>query len=430
MKKAYTEVLVVGAGQAGLSASYYLKKNAIDHVVLERNSIGNSWTTQRWDSFVLNSAQKINLLPGEEAGPIKEDHFNTAKEFADGLKMYVSRHKLPVVENSRVLSVIKADENAGFETAYSHAGEQRTIFSRQVIICSGAQSTPKLPSFAAALRQDMLQLHASAYRHPAALPNGAVLVVGSAQSGCQIAQELATAGRTTYLASSMVPRVPRRYRGKDIMDWLITAGFFDVPVDKLQDDGTLKTPAPQLTGVGHPPKTISLQSLAKQGVIILGSLEGATARELIFKENAAAHVAFADGFSAKVKKMVDEYIERQQLQAALPEEDIEDQPDENAQCVTHITSMDVDAANIGSIIWATGFRGDFSYLQIPVLDAEGCPVHKEGASAVDGLFFLGLPGLRTRGSALIYGVGPDAALVVDKVIAALRATPAKATIMP
>jgi len=420
MKQAYTDVLIVGAGQAGLSASYYLKKNGIEHCVLERYCVGGSWMNQRWDSFVLNSPKKINLLPGEEAAA-EADDFVTAREFATGLQQYASRHALPVMENSRVLSIRKNNDVTGrFETTFVHEGEQRKIFSKQLIICSGAQSAPKFPTLAAKISQDILQLHASEYRNPATLPGGAVLVVGSAQSGCQIAQELVTAGYTTYLASSMAPRVPRNYRGRDIMDWLVTAGFFDVPVAALQDTGMLHMPAPQLTGVGHPPKTISLQSLAKQGVAIMGTLSGATDDTLMFNDNAADHVAFADNFSAMVKKTVDDYIDKQQLLAPLPLPDAEDLPDEKATCITNITSMDTRKANISTIIWATGFKGNFNYLQLPVLDADGRPVHRDGVTAVEGLFFLGLPGLRTRGSALIYGIKDDAAFIADKAMALLN----------
>jgi putative flavoprotein involved in K+ transport len=414
MKNYVLEAIIVGAGHAGLSASYYLTKYGMNHIVLERGKIGESWRSQRWDSFVLNSPNSINVLPGDDAGN-DPGGFSTGAEFVTTLENYVSKFQLPVMEQIKVISVEKRAGEQFFTVTVSANGVFKCYQAMQVIICSGKQNIRKTPALEGMLPAGIKQLHTGEYRNAAQLPGGAVLVIGSAQSGVQIAEDLAGSGRKTYLSTSMVPRVPRRYRGKDIMDWLIATKFLDVRPTEVTEPKMLHMSAPQLTGTGGGRNTISLQSLSKKGVIILGKLENADGNNLLFQPDAAMHAQFADGFSKMVKGMIDEYILKNELDAPAAEEDIADVPDMDAHFVSSITAFNLKDHNISSIIWATGFSAEFNYIKLPVLDHEGNPQHENGLSGIEGLYFLGLPWLRARKSGLIYGIKDDAEFISERV---------------
>jgi putative flavoprotein involved in K+ transport len=407
------DVIVIGAGHAGLSASYYLKKHHLTHLVFERGQIGNSWRSQRWDNFKLNTANKINVLPGFGYHQSLPDGFATAKAFAGFLQHYVARFNLPVVENAVVVAIEKQETAGLFFITAEVEGDTKSYFSRQVIIASGTQTEIKIPVFAHNIDTRITQLHSSQYRSAAALPPGAVLVVGSAQSGCQIAEDLADAGRKVFLSTSRVGRVPRHYRGKDIMDWLISTSFFDMKPGQVPDATMLHAAAPQLSGTTG--GTISLQSLAKKGITVLGKIENAAAQNILLQPNAAWHVQFADEFSATVKAMVDEFIESNNYPAPAAEIDEADMPDVNSSCASSVASIHLQEENINSIIWATGFANSFDYLKIPVFDRDKNPVHQNGITAEKGLFFLGLPWLRKRKSSLIYGITEDAKFICGQV---------------
>jgi len=413
MKNEILDVIVVGAGHAGLSASYFLKQKGMKHLVLERGTIGESWRTQRWNSFVMNTGYACNQLPGNEYQPMTSE-FVTATAFADALHAYANRFQLPVKEQATVVAVEKMPGQSLFTVKVSEKGEMNTYTARQVLISSGSQNTKKAPAFAYKLPASLLQLHASEYRHANQLPEGAVLVVGSAQSGCQVAADIAASGKKVWLSTSMVGRVPRRYRGKDIMDWLFTIRFFDVKRSEVTDPHIIHIKAPQLTGAGGGNQTISLQWLSKQGIGIVGKTNDANDKDIFFQPDAATHVQFADGFSAMVKNKIDDFIAANDLQAPAPEEDLADMPDNEASCISPVSSLNIKAHNITAIIWTTGFGADFSFIRMPVTDNEGKPIHQEGASPIEGLYFLGLPWLRTMKSALINGTREDAAFIVDR----------------
>ncbi len=413
MKNKVVDVIVVGAGVAGLSASYHLKKRGLDHIVFERGKIGESWRSQRWDSFRLNSVNTLNTLAGQEYKGTDPGGFETASGYLSSFQKYVSEFELPVSENSKVISIEKQGDL--FDIAVSTNNKIGHYSCRQVIIASGHTSEIKVPSFAKSIATNIRQFHTSEYRNPGQLPEGAVLVVGSAQSGVQIADDLADAGRKVYLSTSMVARVPRWYRGRDIMEWLIDMKFFDMKAEDIKDPSMLNMKAPQLTGIGGSRYTISLQSLAKKGVVILGKTDNADGQNISFQPNAAMHVKFGDGFSKQVKEMIDGFIMKAQIKAEPAQPDEADMPDENATCASPITSLNLEENNIRSIIWCTGFEADFSYIRLPVFDDEGHPKYKETASPVPGLYFLGLHWLRGRRSALIFGIKDDAEYVVDKI---------------
>lgn len=415
MENKIFETIVVGAGHAGLSAGYYLKKLGIDHVILERGRIGESWRSQRWDSFSLNSSNRINLLPGQEYPGKSPDAFSSAADFASSLERYVRTYQLPVVENSRVINVRKSEGDDFFSVSVSEKGAQKLYRTRQMIVCSGWQNTKKSPPVAGNFPKDIVQIHASDYRNATNLPAGAVLVVGSAQSGCQITEDLLDAGRKVFLSTSSVGRIPRRYRGKDIMDWLIGLGFFDLKTEEVEDPQMFQTSAPQISGTGEKGHTISLQYLSHKGAVILGRVDSVSQLDASFLPDAADHVRFADEFSKKVKGMIDEFIAARQLDIPSGPEDPADNPDPDALCASPIRSLNFKESNITSIIWSTGFGSDFTYLDLPVFDKNGNPGHRQGISSVDGLYFLGLPWLRSRKSGVIFGIKEDAEFISNKV---------------
>ena len=417
MNTTQVEVIIVGAGHAGLSASYYLTQRRIDHLIFERGQIGESWASQRWASFMMNTANKLNELPGAAFWGNDPDGFSSAGEFVASLKHYVAVHHLPVVEKCRVLSIEKTGASNDFTITISQDSRFRQYVCRQVILASGATNERSVPAFAGAISPAIGQLHASDYRHAGQLPGGAVLVVGGAQSGCQIAEDLADAGRTVYLSTSRVARIPRRYRGKDIMDWLISLGFFTMRAEDVPNPAMLHMPAPQLTGTGGGQRTISLQSLAQKGVILLGKAETVEGQTLHLRPNAPEHVTFADEFSKQAKSMINGFIATKQLTAPSPETDPDDEPDTAADCASSITTLNLTEQGIASVIWATGFRSDFYYAHLPILDNDGNPIHQQGQSTVEGLYFLGLPWLRNRKSSLLSGIKDDAQFIAECVYA-------------
>ena len=416
MNDSILDVAVIGAGHAGLSISYYLKQLGLRHLVFEQGTIGNSWGSQRWKSFKLNTANKINLLPGMEMNFADPDGFCSALEFVASLNDYAKKFELPALENNTVLSVEKDSDTEIFLISVTYKGKTSQYQSKKVVIASGSQNKENIPSFAVNILTTINQLHAGKYRNAEALPSGVVLVVGSGQSGVQIAEDLVDSGRKVYMSTSMVARAPRRYRGKDIFDWLDLIGFFDHKPEDLPDPQMLKMKQPQVSGVGSRGKTISLQALAEKGVIILGKLDNINGDHVDIQANAADHVKFGDSFSNKVKSMIDEYINKAQLEAPVPSVESADLPDENADCISSYTSINLSDHNITSIIWTTGFIGDFSYLKLPVFSDDGTLKYKNGISEIDGLYFLGFPWLRKRKSGIVFGIDEDAKFISEKIL--------------
>ncbi|MBO0931787.1 flavin-containing monooxygenase [Fibrella aquatilis] len=407
------DVIVIGAGHAGLSASYYLKQAGLAHLVLERGRVGESWRSQRWASFVVNSPNQFNRLP--DTIPTEDDPggFSSAHTFVATLTDYALAHELPIIEDTTVLSIEKSVGDDAFTIAVSRHDQFHTYRSRQVIVASGAMNTPQIPTLAGQLLPAIQQRHVATYRQADQLPDGGVLVVGSGQSGCQVAEDLAEAGRAVYLATSPVARLPRRYRGKDIMEWLVQMGFFNARAEDVPDPAMLHLKTPLLTGRDGGQRTLSLQSLARKGVTLLGSMTDADDTMVAFAANAAMHVQFADEFSAQVKGMVDAFIQETGLTAPAPTPDPDDAPDPDVNCVDPITSLNLTGHGVTSVIWATGFGADFSYLHLPVFDSTGQPEHHNGITSTGGLYFLGLHWLRSRKSTTLLGLGEDARFIVD-----------------
>ena len=404
------DVIVVGAGYAGICASYYLKRCGSEHTVFERSKIGDSWRTQRWDNFRFNSTNKLNVLPGENV-IADEDAFGTASQFVSELENYVAKHALPVKENSKVISIEKQDQY--FEVTVLSNEKTKKHFSRQVLIASGASNEPKTPAIANNVSKAIIQLHTSDYKNERRLPRGAVLVVGGAQSGIQITEDLVKAGRKVYFSTSEVGRIPRWYRGRDIFYWFKDMKFYDEREEDITDPKSLFMKPPHVAGTGNGKESLSLQSLAKKGAIILGKLSAANDTMVYFENNAVEHVKFADTFSKKIKGMIDEYIGRNGIDAPAPHYDEPDMEDADASCASLINELDMADHEIRTIIWSTGFNHDHGFIKLPVFDNNGKLLHKNGIPDYPGLYFLGHPWLRSRKSTILFGIIDDVEFVVD-----------------
>jgi putative flavoprotein involved in K+ transport len=399
----HVETVIVGGGQAGLATSYYLTQYGREHVVLEQAAqASNAWRNGRWDSFTLVTPNWALRMPGAEYGSeyngADRDGFMPRAEVVAYFEQYVERFQLPVQYNTRVLSVELLDHKG-----YRVQTPGRAFTANHVVMATGRYQQPKLPPFAAGLSLEITQLHSSAYRNPEALPAGAVLVAGSAQSGCQIAEELYQRGRQVFLCTGSAGRVPRRYRGKDIIEWLLLSGVFDLTPEQLPPGLGKFDGIPHFSGTngGH---TLNLHQFARDGVTLLGHLRGAAGHKLRLAPDLHANLAKADQFEHEVLKMIDGYVEANGLDS--PVEELPRLRDGYAQPV--IEELDLKAAGITTVIWAMGYSFDYSLVKLPVRDEDGYPIQTRGVTRYAGLSFVGLPWMPSEKPGSLFGVGESA----------------------
>ncbi|GAC1365672.1 MAG: NAD(P)/FAD-dependent oxidoreductase [Ktedonobacteraceae bacterium] len=403
------ETVIIGGGQAGLALSYYLTRQGRAHLVLEQGRVGETWRSQRWDSFTLNTPNWMTRLPGFAYQGDDPDGFLPREDIVAYLKQYAASFNAPLHCGVRVTAVRQQQKGDG----YIVEAEQMTFEARNVVLATGAYPKPKLPSASAALPMDICQLSTSEYRNPQMLPSGAVLVVGTGQSGCQIAEDLYDSGRQVYLSTSSCGRLPRRYRGKDITWWLTRTGFFERAVDQLPSPTARFACNPHVSGNrgGH---DINLREFARRGMILLGRVQAAQGRQLILAPDLEENLARADTFAAQITQGIDEYIQKTGIEVAANRTTAEALSN-GATSEKPILTLDLQSAGISTIIWASGYQLDFSWVQIPAFDQAGYPVHQRGVTAFPGLYFLGLHWLYKRKSALLHGVGEDAAFIASAI---------------
>jgi putative flavoprotein involved in K+ transport len=358
----------------------------------------------------------MNALPGLPYDGPEPGHFGRRDELVQYFQRYVEHFQLPVQTGVTVGSIEQTkDEEYFIVKTKSDKQSEDTVLSRSIVVAAGVLQTPKFPPTRARMPGDITQLHSANYRSPDVLPPGAILIVGSGQSGCQIAEDLLSAGRTVYLCTSKVGRAPRRYRGRDIMEWWIDMKFLDATYASLEDKSISRAPQPQVSGIGRHGHTVSLQQLARLGVVILGRLVDVESDTLKLGDEAAAHVRFADEFSKKVKDGVDEYLAKSGITPPPLEADPADVADPQAECVSELRQLNLRQAEVSTVIWATGFTGDFSWIHLPVLNDEGRPIHERGISPIRGLYFLGLPWLNKRKSGIVFGIDEDAQYIASAI---------------
>jgi putative flavoprotein involved in K+ transport len=413
------DVVVIGAGSAGLGVGYHLGAASVDFVIVERGEIGESWRSQRWDSFAVNTPNRINGLPGSPYDGDDPDGFWLRDQLVESFERHAARHSLPIRTGTTVVGVSALDDWFVVDTV-DRDGVSESLTARSVVVASGGQATPKIPAISSRFPESIVQLHAADYRSPEALPEGAVVVIGSGQSGCQIVEDLVEAGRTVYLCTSRVARVPRRYRGSDVLVWMVDVGLMDQQVEDLADPVMQFAAQPQVSGVGPRGRTVSLQELQRQGVRLMGRLSDVTDGILTTDDGLAGHIAFADGFSAELKQNIDAFVQGHGIDAPPAEADPIDVAAGPGVAAAGLVSLDLAAEGVSTVVWCTGFHGDFSWLQVPATDADGRPVHVRGVSPVPGIYFLGFPWLHTRKSGIIHGVDEDARWVAEAIVARMR----------
>lgn len=398
------ETIIIGGGQAGLALSYCLTQRARAHIVLEQAAaVASAWRDGRWDSFTLVTPSLLSRLPGTEDWPLTET-FPPRDQIVAYFEEYVRRFQLPIRCGVQVTAVEPA--GAGWRV---QAGDE-TLAADNVVIATGLYQRPKIPAIGAKLPAEIVQLHSSEYRRPERLPPGATLVVGTGQSGCQIAEELYLSGRKVYLCVGGAIRLPAYYRGRHIFDWLNLNGFLDRMPDRLPSPKAKFTPTPHLSGTrgGH---TLNLYQFARDGVVLLGHLLDIAGSNLRLAPDLQANLARADQGEADILKGVDAYIEQNGIDA--PPETLPQLRD--GFHAPERRQLDFEAAGITSVIWATGYSFDFSLVKLPVFDGDGYPVQRRGVTEYPGLYFLGLPWLSRMKSGLLLGVGADAAYLADHI---------------
>lgn len=395
------DVVVIGGGQAGLATSHELGAVGIDHVVLERDRIAQSWR-DRWDSFCLVLPNWTMQLPGHPYDGNDPDGFLRRDEVVSYLESYAARFNAPIREGVEVLSLHRSSPGWTIQTSHGH------LEAAAVIVATGAFQKPLRPRAADALPSSIPQLDVSQYRNPDSLPPGRILVVGSGQSGCQVAEDLVQAGREVFLACGRSPWLPRRVGGRDIIWWATESGFMDTPVSALEDPAERLAANPQLSGRdgGH---DLNFRTLAALGVTLLGRLEGSNGRSARFAPDLATSVEFGDQaytrFGGLIRTVADEHgISVDDLNEPLP--------------FDAAAPETVDLNGFGAVIHATGFRPAYGHwIDAPeVFDPLGFPIQDmDGRGVLPGLYFVGVHFLRKRKSALFPGVGEDASVVVRNV---------------
>jgi putative flavoprotein involved in K+ transport len=401
-----TDVVIVGGGQAGLAMSRCLSAERIEHVVLERGRVAQRWRSDRWDSLRLLTPNWMTRLPAFHYDGPDPDGFMTASELVVFFERYARSFPAPIETNTQV-DAIEIDATGGTFLVTTTRGVWHT---RNVVVATGYSDQPLVPAMAARLDGGVHQIVPSEYRNPAALPGGGVLVVGASATGIQLADEIQASGRRVVISTGQHLRVPRRYRGRDIMWWLDRAGILDATEESVFDvEASRQAPSFQLVGRDDH-ATLDLEHLRRAGVVVAGRLMAIAGHRLHFaddlvKTTAAADVKLAGLLSRLDTTRLDEVVEEPEPFTPLW-----------PAFVSAPAELDLRAEGIEVVVWATGYRRSYSWLKIPLLDARGELIHHGGVTPCAGMYAIGLPFQRTRKSAFIDGVGADAR-VLTKCIA-------------
>lgn len=398
------ETIIVGGGQAGLAASYHLRQLGREHVIFEAaEKPAHAWRSDRWDSFTLVTPNWTIGLPGASYAGSDPDGFLPRDEIIAYFEQYIERFNLPIRFSTMVKEVAPI-EGGGYrvttnETAYA---------ARNVVIATGSFQRPRTPAFKTAIPAGVLQLSAGQYRSPGQLPAGAVLVVGSGQSGLQIGEEIYQNGQKVYLSTGRAPRMPRRYRGRDIFAWLVETGVFEETPDQLPSPAARLGANPQLSGKdgGH---SLNLHQFVRAGVNLFGHIAGAQDGRVVFRPDLKENLTTSDKAEKEITAMIDKYLEVQGIRA--PQETLPELQD--GYLSEETTELDLKAANVNTIIWAMGYTFDYSFVRLPVTDEYGFPLQKRGVTQYPGLYFVGMNWLSTRKSGILLGVNEDAEHVIE-----------------
>lgn len=410
-REGYFDAVIIGAGWAGLSVSARLTDAGVRHRVLERKRIAETWRTQRWNTFRMNTPNIQTVMPGDVYQENDPEGFMTRDQFVALLEDFAARRRLPISTQVPVRRV--RIDGPGLYRIETGSG---SFVSPNAVIATGNLNVPRRPATAGNLDGGVSQIDAAEYREAGQFGPGAVVVVGCGNSGGQIAEDLARSGRRVFLATGQNGRMPRRYRGKDITLWLAESGLFDVRTRSLAGmEGKLA--GRPLLGAGH---TISLQSLSAMGIVLVGKFSGVDDRgRMLFEDSVRESVRLGDEASTKIKSEIDRYIEAKNIPAppALPDP-AETVPPQLAD--PPIKCLDLEAEGVACVIWCTGFVGDFSWLCVPgALDSSGQPLERAAVSA-PGIYFVGLDFSETRKSGTILDAEAESDRVAKQIIVGLK----------
>ncbi|MCT9078677.1 MSMEG_0569 family flavin-dependent oxidoreductase [Streptomyces fulvoviolaceus] len=407
---AHYPVAVVGGGQAGLSVSYCLRERGIEHVVVERNRVGHEWRERRWGSFCLVTPNWQCKLPGYPYQGDDPDGFMVRDEIIRYLEEYVAFFQPPLVEGVSVTGLRR-----GVGGIFELATTEGEFTADQVVVATGPYHTPSVPRMAERLPVGVEQIHSSRYRNPEQVPEGAVLVVGTGQSGCQIAEDLHLAGRQVHLAVGSAPRVARFYRGRDCVAWLDDMGYYNKGIDEFDDAGAVRMRVNHYVTGRDGGRDIDLRAFARDGMRLYGRLTGIDGATLDFADDLKVNLDRADAVAEGIKDSIDAHITAQGIEAPdepryVPVWEPSEQPD----------ALDLAEAGITSVVWSTGFTRDHRWVEIPAFDGRGYPMHWRGATSTPGLYFLGLPWQYSWGSGRFEAVGRDAEFLANHIDASRR----------
>jgi len=403
------DVAVIGAGQAGLATSFYLSQSGIEHVVLDRAVVADSWRSRRWDSFTLNIPNWSFTLPGFRYDGQDPDGFMTREEIVERVARYAGLINAPVEEGIDVTALKQIADGTYLLTTTSGA-----IGARAVVVATGAYQREHRP--ANQLDASILQLSSDHYSNPGELEDGGVLVVGSGQSGCQIVEDLVADGRRVWLAAGVCGWIPRRYRGRDNVAWRMDMRVFDETVEQLGSESRRACP-PIQTGVGRD-RDLNLRTLRDAGVTLTGRFLDGYGTTVRLADDLPQNAARSDEFARRFMASVDAYIRDAGIDAPAPPPFSPFSNDDAAP-----TELDLAGLNITNVIWSTGFRLDFNWIELDLNLRDGYPEQTQGVSSHPGLYFMGLQLMHTRKSGLIFGVGEDAGHVAATAAAHLGAQP-------
>jgi putative flavoprotein involved in K+ transport len=396
---AHHSVVVVGGGQAGLATSWHLTQRGLDHVVLEADRVGGEWRNRRWDSFCLVTPNWQCRLPGFPYGGPEPDGFMGRDEIVAYLEDYARSYDVPLVEGVRA---------TGLDDGFRIATTQGVITANQVVLATGPYQRPRIPRMAERLPATIAQLHSSQYKNPDQIPAGEVVVVGTGQSGCQIAEDLHLAGRTVHLVTGSAPRVARFYRGRDVVAWLDLMGYYGKGIDQFDDVDAVRFRVNHYVTGRDGGRDIDLRKFALEGMKLYGRLVDADQTSLRFAQDLGKNLDHADAVSEGIKDSIDAFIAANGIDA----------PNEDRYRPVWEPSSEPESLEINGIstvIWSTGFRRDDSWIRLPVFDGRGYPTHHRGVTSVPGLYFIGLPWQHTWGSGRFGGVADDAQYLVERI---------------
>jgi putative flavoprotein involved in K+ transport len=405
----HIDTVIIGGGQAGLAMSRCLADCGVEHVVLERGRVGERWRSERWDSLQLLTPNWQTRLPGFRYEGPDPDGFMDMPGIVGFLERYANSFAAPVECSTAVRSVEASSE--GFRVATSR-GDWR---ARNVVIATGYSDLPYVPASAPRISPHVVQVTPVQYRHPSQLPGGGVLVVGASATGIQLAEEIHASGRDVTLAVGRHLRLPRTYRGRDILWWLDAMGVFDDAVDSVADIRASRgQPSLQLVG-RRDRRSLDVGVLHRQGVRLVGRLLAAEGFRVAVDDDVIATTAAADLKLAQLLTRIDGFIERsglaREVERAGPFE-----PTWPSVFDSEAATLDLRARGIATIVWATGFRRSYPWLKVPVLDARGEISHRGGITRMPGLYVLGMHFQRRRKSAFIDGVGDDARVLAEHIV--------------